>query len=112
MISQFMQNSSRKYIIVHSINGQYYQHANTDNIRKPIYGFNWKRTFANKDVNEMVKVFNKTILNIFNNILMTKIIHGVKTKSINLYTSKMNLITSLNQIFKLKSNIQEETIQG
>ena len=50
----------------------------------------------------MVKVFNKTILNIFNNILMTKIIHGVKTKSINLYTSKMNLITSLNQIFKLK----------
>ena len=50
----------------------------------------------------MVKVFNKTISNIFSNILMTKILHGLKTKSINFYTNKMNLITSLNQIFKKK----------
>ena len=33
---------------------------------------------------------------------MTKILHGLKIKSINLYTNKMNLITSLNQIFKKK----------
>ena len=36
----------------------HYKHANTDHIRKAICGFNWERSLANKDVNEMVNIFN------------------------------------------------------
>ena len=56
-----MQNSIWKCIIV----VWHYQHANTDQIRKVIDAFNWKRAFANKDVNEIVnEIFNETIANI------------------------------------------------
>ena len=29
--------------------------------------FNWERSFANKDVNELVNIFNETISNVLNN---------------------------------------------
>ena len=45
----------------------YYTLANTDHIRKAIYGFNWERSFANKDVNETVNIFNEIISNVLNN---------------------------------------------
>ena len=44
----------------------HYKHGNTDHIRKAIFGFNWERSFANKDVNEMVNTFNETICNVLN----------------------------------------------
>ena len=47
----------------------HYKHANTDHIRKAICGFNWERSFANKDVNEMVNIFNETISNVLNNYI-------------------------------------------
>ena len=47
----------------------HYKHANMDNIRKAICGFNWERSFANKDVNEMVNIFNETISNVLNNYI-------------------------------------------
>ena len=45
------------------------KHANTDHIRKAICGYNWERFFANKDVNEMVNIFNETISNVLNNYI-------------------------------------------
>ena len=38
-----------------------------DQIRKTTMGFNWERSFANKDVNEMVNIFNETISKVLNN---------------------------------------------
>ena len=46
------------------------KHANTDHIRKDTSGFNWERSFANKDVNEMVKIFNETMSNVLNNCIL------------------------------------------
>ena len=42
----------------------HYKHAKTDHIRKDIFSFNWEMYFANKDLNEMVNIFNETICNV------------------------------------------------
>ena len=47
----------------------HYKDANTDHIKKAICSFNWERSFANKDANEMVTVFNETICNDLNNCI-------------------------------------------
>ena len=59
-----------------------------DQIRKTIMGFNWERSFANKDVNEMVNIFNETISKVLNNDIPHETIicddhdpHGLITKS-------------------------------
>ena len=36
--------------------------TNMNHIRKSIFGFNCERSFENKNVNEMVKIFNETIM--------------------------------------------------
>ena len=46
------------------------KHANTDHIKKDTRGFNWERSFANKDVNEMVNIFNETMSNVLNNYIL------------------------------------------
>ena len=50
------------------------KHANTDHIKKDTRGFNWERSFANKDVNEMVNIFNETMSNVLNNYILHDII--------------------------------------
>ena len=40
----------------------YYNHSNMNHIRKAIFSFNWERSFENKNVNEMVKISNETIM--------------------------------------------------
>ena len=40
----------------------YYKHSNMNHIRKAIFGFNWERSFENENLNEMVKIFNETIM--------------------------------------------------
>ena len=47
----------------------HYKHVNTDHIRKATCGFNWERSFENKDTNEMVNIFNETISNVLNNYI-------------------------------------------
>ena len=47
----------------------HYKHTNTDHIRKSICCLNWERSFANKDVNKMVNIFNGTISNVLNNYI-------------------------------------------
>ena len=66
----------------------HYKHANTDHIRKALCGFNWERSFANKDVNEMVNIFRETISNVLNNYIPLETIiwddqdpHGLIKKS-------------------------------
>ena len=48
----------------------WHKHANTDHIGKAICDFNWEKSFANKDVNEMVNLFNETICNVLNNYIL------------------------------------------
>ena len=36
-------------------------------IRKAISGFNWERSFPNKDVDKMDNIFNETVSNVLNN---------------------------------------------
>ena len=38
-------------------------------IRRAISGFNWERSFPNKDVNEMDNIFNETISNVLSNYI-------------------------------------------
>ena len=45
------------------------KHADTGDIRKAICNSNWERSFANKDVDEMVNIFNETISNVLNNCI-------------------------------------------
>ena len=47
----------------------HYKHANTDHFRKATCGFNWERSLANKNVNEMVNIFNEAISNVLNNYI-------------------------------------------
>ena len=46
-----------------------HNYANADYIRKATRGLNEEEYFANKDVNEMANIFNKTIHNILNNYI-------------------------------------------
>ena len=39
-------------------------------IRSSIAKFNWKKAFLNTSVNKMVAIFNKIVLNIFNNHIL------------------------------------------
>ena len=41
--------------------------ANVDLIKQAINNFKWEKAFSNANINEKVSLFNKTILNIFNN---------------------------------------------
>ena len=52
----------------------HYREANTGLIRGAIKEFNWERTFSNTSVNEKVKIFNRTILNILSNFISHEII--------------------------------------
>ena len=47
----------------------HYKDADTELIRRAIDGFNWQKAFSNKNVNEKVDTFNKTILNILSNFI-------------------------------------------
>ena len=47
----------------------HYKDADIELIRRAIDGFNWQKAFSNKNVNEKVDPFNKTILNILNNFI-------------------------------------------
>ena len=51
-----------------------YQDSNDDLIRRAINRFNWERVFDNKNVDEKVLTFNKTILNILSNFIPHKLI--------------------------------------
>ena len=47
----------------------HYKDADIELIRRAIDGFNWQKAFSNKNVNENVDTFNKTILNILSNFI-------------------------------------------
>ena len=47
----------------------HYQDSNVDLIRRSINELDWDRAFANKDVNEKVLIFNKTVLNVLSNFI-------------------------------------------
>ena len=47
----------------------HYNHANTDHIGKAICGFNWEKSFENKDINGMGNIFNETISNVLSNYI-------------------------------------------
>ena len=75
-------------------------------IRKAICGFNWERSFANKDVNEMANNFNETISNVLNNYIPheTIICDDQDLPWINNKVKKP--IQEKNQLFsRIKSNI-------
>ena len=50
----------------------HYQQANTDIIKQTIELLDWEKGLSNLDVNKQVSVFNKTIMNIFENFVLHK----------------------------------------
>ena len=48
----------------------HYQQANTDIIKQTIELFDWEKGLSNLDVNKQVSVFDKTIMNIFENFVL------------------------------------------
>ena len=79
----------------------HYKDADIELIRQGIDGFNWQKAFSNKNVNEKVDTFNKTILNILSNFIphetitsMIEIHHGIIKKSNPLYTKKIQYLKS------------------
>ena len=51
-----------------------YKDSNDDLIKRAINHFNWERPFENKNVDEKVLRFNKTILNILSNFIPHELI--------------------------------------
>ena len=51
-----------------------YGKAQTDLINRAIDQFDWVNLFLDKNINEQVILFNRTILNIFHNFIPNKII--------------------------------------
>ena len=51
-----------------------YSRSETDLINRSIESFNWSKLFSGKNVHEQVELFNKTLLNIFYNLIPNKII--------------------------------------
>ena len=51
-----------------------YGKAQTDLINRAIDQFDWINLFLDKNINEQVILFNRTILNIFHNVIPNKII--------------------------------------
>ena len=47
----------------------HYKDVDIELIRRVIDGFNWKKAFSNKNVNEKVDTVNQTILNILSNFI-------------------------------------------
>ena len=75
-----------------------------DHIRKAICGFIWERSYANKDVNEIVNTFNEPISNVLNNYIPYKAIicddqdrHGLLTKSKKRYKRNIGFLAELSQ---------------
>ena len=52
----------------------HYRDSNDDHIRREINQFNWERAFENKNVDEKVVIFNKTVLNILSNFIPHELI--------------------------------------
>ena len=48
----------------------HYQQANTDIIKQTIELLDWEKGLSNLDMNKQVSVFNKTIMNIFENFIL------------------------------------------
>ena len=93
-----MQNLTCKFIILHNIieRSGIAKDANIEPIRRAIGGFNWQKTFSDKNVNEKVDTFNKTILSLLSNFIpketitcVVEIHHGLIMKSNPLYTKKI-----------------------
>ena len=47
----------------------HYQKANIDLIKRAINSFDWEKAFSNIDIDKMVSIFNKTIINILSNFI-------------------------------------------
>ena len=47
----------------------HFERAITDHIKRAINGLPWERSFANLDINDKVRLFNKTIRNILSNFI-------------------------------------------
>ena len=47
----------------------HYQKANIDLIKRAINSFNWEKAFSNIDIDKMVSIFNKTIINTLCNFI-------------------------------------------
>ena len=52
----------------------HYRDSNDDHITREINQFNWERAFENKNVDEKVVIFNKTVLNILSNFIPHELI--------------------------------------
>ena len=87
----------------------HYRHANTSHIRKAISGFNWERSFANKDVNEMVNSFNETMSNVLNNYTPHETII-FDDQNLPLYSKVKKAIQEKNQLFR-RFNINIVTLE-
>ena len=70
----------------------YYMTAHTDHTRNTLYGFNWDKSLANKDVNEMINVFNGTISNVLCNYIPHEtIICDIHTLTLRIYFKKCHI---------------------
>ena len=71
-----MQNLTCRFIILHNIieRSGINKDADIELIRRAIDEFNWQKAFSNKNVNEKVDTFSKTILNILSNFIPHKTI--------------------------------------
>ena len=52
----------------------HYKDSNDDLIRRAINQFNWERDFENKNVDEKVLTFSKTVVNILSNFIPHELI--------------------------------------
>ena len=51
-----------------------YNRANVEGIKKSIESVNWELMFSNRSVHKQVSIFNETLLNIFSNFNLNKLV--------------------------------------
>ena len=85
-----------------------YQDANTDLIRRAIDIFDWDRTFVNTNVNEMVFIISKSILNVLSNFISHETL-TVDDKDPPWFTKKIkNIIQEKNNVYKSHRNSKND----
>ena len=79
-----------------------FEHANIEGIQRTMSNFNWYNAFCNVNINEKVKIFNETILNIFRNFIPHKMKKFDYKKP---PWMTQTIISSLRKISRLQKNI-------
>ena len=78
-----------------------YKKDDISSIQKALDFINWERLFCNKSINVQASIFNETILNMFNNLVVNKIIRCNDKDPIWLNDKIKSKVKSKHELYKV-----------